>query len=133
MIASAQIVRPGGSIIIASDCWDGIPEHGEYGRLLSEADDPDELLEKIRQPGFTIQDSWQAQIHALICKETDVFLYSHNLSDEQISNAFLRVCRSVEDTVAALLKRYGPEASICILPEGPLTIPYVQENLKESL
>ncbi len=133
MSAAAQIVRPGGSIIIASDCWDGIPEHGEYGRLLSEADDPDELLAEIRQPGFTIQDSWQAQIHALICKETDVFLYSHNLSDEQISNAFLKVCRSVEDTVAALIKRYGPEASICILPEGPLTIPYVQENLKESL
>jgi len=129
MSAAVQIVRQGGSIIIASDCWDGIPEHGEYGRLLSEADDLDGLLEKIKQPGFSMQDSWQAQIHALICKKADVFLYSHNLSDEQISNAFLKVCRSIEDTLAELLKRYGPEASICILPEGPLTIPYLQESL----
>jgi nickel-dependent lactate racemase len=128
MSAAAQIVRQGGSIIIASECWDGIPEHGEYGRLLGEADNPDVLLEKIRQPGFTIQDSWQAQIHALICKKADVFLYSHNLSDEQINNTFLKVCRSIEHTLAELLKRYGPEASICILPEGPLTIPYVQES-----
>ena len=133
MSAAAQIIRQGGSIIIASDCWDGIPEHGEYGRLLGEADDLDGLLEKIRQPGFSIQDSWQAQIHALICKKADVFLYSHNLSDEQISNAFLKVCRSIEHTIEELLKRYGPEASICILPEGPLTIPYVQESSKESL
>jgi len=129
MSAAAQIVRQGGSIIIASECWDGIPEHGEYGRLLDEAKNPDGLLEKIRQPGFTIQDSWQAQIHALVCKKADVFLYSHNLSDEQISNAFLKVCRSVENTLAELLRRYGPEVSICILPEGPLTIPYVHENL----
>ncbi|MQY76930.1 MAG: nickel-dependent lactate racemase [Spirochaeta sp.] len=129
MSAAAQIVRQGGSIIIASDCWDGIPEHGEYGRLLSQAEDLDSLLAKIRQPGFTIQDSWQAQIHALICKKADVFLYSQNLSDEQIGNAFLKVCRSVEDTLAKLLERYGPEASICILPEGPLTIPYVQETV----
>jgi len=132
MSAAAQIIRQGGSIIIASECWDGIPEHGEYGRLLGEADNLDGLLEKVRQPGFTIQDSWQAHIHALICKKADVFLYSHNLSDEQISNAFLKVCRNVEDTLAELLKRYGQEASICILPEGPLTIPYVQENLKEN-
>lgn len=125
MSAAVQIVRQGGSIIIASECWDGIPEHGEYGRLLSEADNLDGLLEKIRQPGFTIQDSWQAQIHAVICRKADVFLYSHNLSDEQISNVFLKVCRSIEDTLEELLKRYGPEASICILPEGPLTIPYV--------
>jgi len=55
------------------------------------------------------------------------------LSDEQISNAFLKVCRSIEDTLEELLKRYGPEASICILPEGPLTIPYVQENLEENI
>ena len=128
MSAAAQIVRQGGSIIIASECWDGIPEHGEYGRLLGMADNLDGLLEKIRQPGFTIQDSWQAQIHALICKKADVFLYSHNLSDDQINNAFLKVCRSVENTFAELLKRYGQEASICILPEGPLTIPYVNEN-----
>jgi hypothetical protein len=34
-------------------------------------------------------------------------------------------CASIEDTVAALLENYGLEARICVLPEGPQTIPYV--------
>jgi len=126
MSAAAQIVKPGGSIIIASDCWDGIPEHGEYGRLLGDAASPEELLKKIREPRFVCQDSWQAQIHALICRKSDVFLYSDNLSDKQITNAFLKVSHSIEETIEELLNRYGENASICILPEGPMTIPYVK-------
>jgi len=34
MSAAAQIVRQGGSIILAAECVDGIPDHGEYKRLL---------------------------------------------------------------------------------------------------
>jgi hypothetical protein len=29
------------------------------------------------------------------------------------------------ETVARLLEKYGPNTSVCVLPEGPLTIPYV--------
>ncbi len=52
MSAAAQIVKPGGDIIVAAECWDGIPEHGEYGRLLREATSAQELLSTIRAPGF---------------------------------------------------------------------------------
>ena len=38
MSAAAQVVRPGGAIIIAAECWDGIPEHGLFGELLREAE-----------------------------------------------------------------------------------------------
>ena len=37
-------------------------------------------------------------------------------------------CARVEDTVAALLARYGSGARICVLPEGPQTIPYVADG-----
>jgi nickel-dependent lactate racemase len=125
MSAASQVVREGGSIIIAADCWDGIPDHGEYGRLRLEAESLKSLLETIRAPGFQRQDMWQAQIHALVCLKADVSFYSHNLSDEQIEGALLRPCRDIEATVAELLQKYGPGATICVLPEGPQTIPYV--------
>ena len=38
----------------------------------------------------------------------------------------LRHCVSVEETVADLLDRYGPR--LCVLPEGPMTIPYVARD-----
>ena len=66
MSAAAQVVRPGGAIIIAASCWDGIPEHGLYGKLLREAASPRELLDRITATGFLEQDQWQAQIQAQI-------------------------------------------------------------------
>jgi nickel-dependent lactate racemase len=125
MSAAAQVVKEGGSIIIAADCWDGIPDHGEYGQLLLEAESLESLLETIRAPGFQRQDMWQAHIHALICMKADVYFYSHNLSEKQIEGALLRPCRDIEATVAELLQKHGRWATICVLPEGPQTIPYV--------
>ncbi len=40
MSAAAQVVRPGGAIIIAADCWDGIPEHGRYARIAARGSQP---------------------------------------------------------------------------------------------
>jgi nickel-dependent lactate racemase len=126
MSAAAQVVKPGGAIIIAADCWDGIPDHGLYGSLLRQAQSPQNLLERITAPGFLEQDQWEAQIQALIQLKAQVFLYTHNLTDEQIHSALLEPCHSIEDTAAALIARYGPQARICVLPEGPQTIPVLQ-------
>jgi nickel-dependent lactate racemase len=123
--AAAQIVKEGGSIIMAADCWDGIPEHGEYARLLREAESPEHYLKTIRTPGFSVRDMWQAQIQALLLLKANVYFYSNNLSDEQITGAMLRPCHSIEATVDKLIREYGQYASICILPEGPQSIPYI--------
>jgi len=128
MSAAAQVVKEGGAIIAVADCWDGIPDHGEYGKLLCEAESHDSLLRTARQEGFVRQDMWQAQLHGLICQKADVYFHSHNLSDEQIERAFLKPCSRVEETIEELLHKYGQDASICVLPEGPQTIPYVSQG-----
>jgi nickel-dependent lactate racemase len=128
MSAAARIVRPGGSIIVAAECWDGIPEHGEYADLLREAASPQELLDRIETPGFASQDQWQTQIQALIQLRADVYVYSDGLSDAQIAEAMLMPCDSIEDTLADLLAKYGPQATVCVLPDGPQTVPYVTSN-----
>ncbi|MBM3297630.1 MAG: nickel-dependent lactate racemase, partial [Candidatus Aminicenantes bacterium] len=124
MSAAAQIVRPGGAIIIAASCWDGIPDHGNYGRLLRSAVSPREVLEKICAPGFLEPDQWQAQIQAGIQLKADVYVKSEGLGDDQVRAALLNPCRRIEETVAELLVKFGPAASICVLPQGPQTIPY---------
>jgi len=125
MRAADQIVRPGGAIIIATSCWDGIPEHGLYGKLLRGSRSPQELLDKVCAPGFLEQDQWQAHIQALVQLKADVFVRSDGLTDDEIRSALLRPCRRIEETVAALVEKYGRDASICVMPEGPQTIPYV--------
>jgi len=131
MSAAAQVVRDGGAIVAVADCWDGIPDHGQYGRLLRQARSPESLLKTVRKRGFAMQDMWQAQVHALICQKADVYFYSSNLSDRQIEQAFLKPCSKVEQTIERLLGKYGQDASICVLPEGPQTIPYVSQHAPE--
>ncbi|MHB9134437.1 MAG: nickel-dependent lactate racemase [Armatimonadota bacterium] len=125
MSAAAQVVKPDGSIIIAADCWDGLPDNSAYARLLNECQNPDILLSTIRTAGFNRPEMWQAQVQALICQHADVYVHSHNLTDTQITGAHIKPCRSIEDTVAGLLERYGPDAAICVLPQGPQTVPFI--------
>jgi len=127
MSASHQIVRQGGSIIVAAECWDGIPDHGEYKKLLHQADTPQGLIDMVMQPGYCVMDAWEVFLQARIQVYADVYLKNSYLSDEEIEGVLLRPCRQIEETVAELLERYGPDARICVLPDGPQTIPYLRQ------
>jgi nickel-dependent lactate racemase len=124
MVAAAHIVRPGGDIIVAASCWDGIPDHGEYKRLLWEADSVDGLLERVMAPGFRCHDQWEAQVQAQIQKKANVHVYAGGLSDEELRHALVIPCQSIEDSVAQI-RRENPAATIAVLPDGPQTVPYV--------
>lgn len=123
MSAAALAVKEGGSIIVAAECSDGLPDHGDHARLLRTAKDPRTLLEMLRHPGYLHMDMWGAQIQASICLRADVYFYSHNLSDDQIQAVWLKPCRSIEATLKMLLHKYGRRARVCVLPAGPCTIP----------
>ena len=125
MAAAARVVKPGGSIVVAAECSDGLPDHGEYGPLLQMASSPEELLAMIHSDGFERQDQWQVQIQAQVQMKADVYVKSAYLDPATLERAMVKPSISVEETVAGLMERYGPEATICVLPEGPMTIPYV--------
>ncbi len=125
MSAAAQIVRDSGAIIIATDCWDGIPDHGSYGKFLKEAGSPGRVLEQIRNSPSVVQDQWQAQMQALIQQRVEVFVYTKHLSEGEIESCLLSYSPKIETTLTELLDKYGGDARICVLPEGPQTIPYL--------
>jgi lactate racemase len=124
MSAAAQIVKEGGDIIIAAECWDGIPTHGQYARLLRDAASVEDLYQHIMAPGFRSQDQWQALIQARIQMKARVHVYAGGLTDEALQDAKVIPCRSIEQTLAEILEK-KPGATIAILPEGPQTVPYL--------
>jgi nickel-dependent lactate racemase len=125
MSAAARVVAEGGTIIVAAECCDGIPDHGQYAQLLRESASPDELLARIESPGFGCHDQWQVQIQAKIQQRATVYIYADGLTDEQIIDAHLRPCRNIEGTLRQLIDEAGRPLSVCVLPEGPVTIPYL--------
>jgi lactate racemase len=122
MSAAAQVVHPGGAILIAAECSDGIPEHGLYGQLLRAHSHPSEVLEDILSSQTARLDQWEAQVQALVQQKADVYIHS-SLTDQQVRAALLNPAPHIETTIAKLVKKYGPHARICVLPEGPQTIP----------
>ena len=121
--AAARVVRKGGAILLAAACEDGLPDHGKYASLLAEAGSPQKILDMLAQPGFNQPDQWQVQIQAQIQQKADVFVYSDGLTDEQIHRALFQPCHDIVQTVCRLTEHYG--SRICILPDGPLTIPFL--------
>ena len=133
MSAAHQIIREGGSIVMAAACQDGLPDHGRYASLLGEADSPRRVLEMLARPDFRAQDQWQVQIQAMIQMQAEVFVYSDGLTNEQIRKALFTPCRDIGKTITQLLKRYGPDARACALPEGPQTMAYLTGVQREQL
>lgn len=125
MSAAAQIVRPGGDIIVAAECWDGIPDHGEYKKLLWGASSVDELWATLTAPGFSCHDVWEAFLQAQIQRMARVHVYATGLSDEELRRALVIPCPSIEGAVAEIRRR-NPAATIAVLPDGPQTAPYIR-------
>jgi nickel-dependent lactate racemase len=126
MSAAAQIVSDGGFIVTAARCNDGFPEHGNFKRLLFDHASPQALLDTIMAPGFSLFDQWEAQLLAGVLLKARVGLYSE-LPPDDVRRAHLEPVDDVEDAIASELRRLGTDVPVVVLPEGPMTIPYVQD------
>ena len=127
MSAAHQIVKKGGSIICAAECSDGIPDHGSYGEILKSQASPQSLLNMIEASDYQKHDQWQVQIQASIQMENDVYLKSENLSTDQIIEAHFLPADDVSKKVSELLSEKYRNGTVCVLPEGPQTIPFLRE------
>ena len=128
MSAAAQIVKPGGTIVIASECSDGLPDHGSYKDLLRQGSGPETFLTRLHAPGFAVHDQWQVQVQAQIQRKARVYVHADGISDTQLRDAWLLPAADVPACVAQLLEAAGPAARLAILPQGPQTIPYIAEH-----
>ncbi len=126
MSAAAQVVKEGGTIICAAECSDGVPDHGEYKKMLGERETPAELLEMIMSNGHDRHDQWQVQLQAQIQLKAEVLLKSDYLSDETVRAAHLEPIHDVGQAVLDALDKHGPGSRVCVIPQGPQTIPYLR-------
>ena len=122
MSAASQVVAPGGTIVCAAECRDGFPDHGSYRAELTGAESPQALLDAIAARSETVPDQWQIQIQAGIQTRSRVVMHTSFLSDDELAAAHLEQTGDVGATVHDAL---GAGGCLCVLPYGPLTIPYV--------
>jgi lactate racemase len=122
--AAAQIVAEDGLILAAARCQDGFPTHGNFRTLLHTHASPRAMLDTILQDGFSMFDQWQAQLLALALLKARVGVYSE-IPPEAIAQSHLEPVADIAARVAAEMSRIGKDVRIAVLPEGPMTIPYL--------
>ena len=124
MSAAARIVQEHGTIILACECHEGVPAGSPLDQLLRSTGSSEEILALLATPGFVRPEQWQAQIQALIQRKANVLVYS-SLPDEVIRACHLKACHDISAMVEERLQQLGPQARVAVLPQGPLTIPYL--------
>ncbi len=123
MSAAAQIVAPGGLIIMAARCNDGFPNHGSFRQMLFDYT-PKAFLEALRTPPFQKPDQWQNQLLSLILLKARVAVFS-DLDAGEVQRAHMEPIANVDAYIAKEIGQLGEDAPVAVLPEGPMTIPFL--------
>ena len=126
MRAADLIVKDGGTVIIAAECTEGTPPGSPYDRLLRSVANGEALLEKVNTPGFLWPEQWQGHIQSLIQRRAEIQIYTA-MDDAAIRAAHLIPCRDIAAAVRAKLGANPNGQRIAVLPQGPLTIPYLAQ------
>jgi hypothetical protein len=79
----------------------------------------------INTPGYSTPDQWQVQVQAQIQLKARVLVKTRGLSPEQVRAAHFTPTDDVEHAVREALDRAPAGATLCVLPQGPQTIPYL--------
>jgi nickel-dependent lactate racemase len=119
MAAAERIVRPGGCIVMAADCEDGVPAGGAFARLLADARTPADLIGVSGAPEL---DRWQAQVLGRVLARAEVHLFANGLAPAALPSALLTRVSDLDGAVTSACARLGPGARVAVMPEGPLTV-----------
>ncbi|MBN2433449.1 MAG: nickel-dependent lactate racemase [Acidobacteria bacterium] len=121
MAAAIPALRPGGTILIASACAEGLGSD-DYCRVLDKVTDPGRFLDELMAGRWFIPDQWCAQETYQIVREYPVWLYTDGISAETVRRLHLRPVDSISEAVTELLGMYGPMARWAVVPDGPMVI-----------
>ena len=129
MAAAERIVRDGGTVIVAAECSDGVPAGSPYAELLAQASSVPALVERFAGRVQTAAEQWQVQVQARIQSRARVLVHAGGVSDAELSRALLEPAGDIGAAVQDAIESAPAGARVCVLPEGPRTIPYIDGDL----
>ncbi len=125
LVAALNIVRRGGTIILAAAIAEGIGS-AEFQRLLSETRGNEDFMARVLRAGFFTIDQWMVQHLCQVRRKADAVLVSAGVPAETVPGLMAASAPTVEDALAGCLQRYGRRAHIAVLPQGPYVLATVR-------
>ncbi len=124
MIGALPVVKKRGTIIIASECSEGIGSKDFTNALLG-AENLEDFVKHISQPGVYVPEEWQVEELAKAARHANIILVNSGIPSETLKSCFVDSAPTIEAGIAIALRKYGASASILAIPRGPYVIPYV--------
>ncbi|HZO90751.1 MAG TPA: nickel-dependent lactate racemase [Chthonomonadaceae bacterium] len=124
MVGALPVVKPGGTIVIASECAEGVGSP-DFTRVLLETEDLQAFVEHISQPEVFVPEEWEVEELARAARHAEIVCVADGIPADTLSRCFVTPVPTVEAGVALALERHGPQASLLAIPRGPYVIPYV--------
>jgi nickel-dependent lactate racemase len=124
MCTAAEVVKPGGTIVLAASMSEGIGSP-EFQSLFRDNATLDEFVRRITGDDYFVLDQWQLEKMAVACRRAKVKVVTDGLPAETLRGLFVESAASVEAAVAEGLAEYGQDATIAVIPKGPYVIAQV--------
>ena len=123
MVGVLDILAPGGAIIIASECSEGMGsrEFVAAQRHLCRVG-PGRFMETLKGREEALIDEWQTEMLVKALRLGYVQLFTTGLGKEDLEDIYAEPVSSVEEAVEASMRTQG-ETEVAVVPEGPYVIP----------
>jgi nickel-dependent lactate racemase len=123
MVTPLDILAPGGTLIIASQCSEGFgsPEFREAQQRLSEIG-PERFLATLTAKSLAEIDEWQTEMQLKATRLGGVELYTTGLTPEERRITCVTIASDIDAAIRASVARHGDQ-HIAFIPEGPYVVP----------
>jgi nickel-dependent lactate racemase len=125
--AAQHIVKPGGRILIVSQCAEGVGSP-EFARKLAGMRDFKSFLDEIRESAVEV-DQWQLEKLALVGEKFELFFFTPGVTRGQMGFLGDWAYKTLDEAVAAVLEGLPAQARVALVPEGPYTFARAEEAL----
>lgn len=88
---------------------------------------PKQNITLVNSVGTEEPEQWQVIVQMVIQRRAEVLVHSQ-LPDAKVLGAKMLPCHDIAAAVRGRVGRLGPETRVAVLPQGPLTIPYVRQS-----
>jgi nickel-dependent lactate racemase len=126
MVTPLDILAPGGTLIIASQCGEGFgsPEFRAAQERLVELG-PERFLATLTAKSLAEIDEWQTEMQLKPMRKGRIQLYTTGLDADMRAITGVEIIASVDDAVRASIQRTG-DRGVAVIPEGPYVVPVLR-------
>ena len=117
--AATHLAKPGGRILLVSECAEGIGSR-EFAGMIRNMKDFGDYLDEVRDLPVVV-DRWQAEKLALAGVEHELYFYAPGVTKDELGRIGERAFDTLDEAVAAVLRGLPTGARVILVPEGPYT------------